>query len=76
MPTMTVIILICLALLLPWTIYQLLKDFMRKWTKRTDIRGRTDEIRDSIEAERQQDRARMGSLLSAEWFGTRKKDGD
>ena len=77
MPTTTIIILAVMAILLPWTIYHLLKDFIRKIGKKSDIRGRDEVIRDSIETERQKDRERMGSLLSAEWvIGRNRKDGD
>lgn len=74
MPTSTIIILAVLAVLLPWTIYHLLRDAIRKLGKRTDIRGRDDEIRASIEAEREADRRRMGSMLASSILRGRRSD--
>ena len=74
MPTSTIIILAILAVLLPWTIYHLVRDVIRKLGKGTDIRGRDHEIRMSIEAEREADRQRMGSMFSASIMRGRKSD--
>ena len=74
MPTSTIIILAVLAVLLPWTLYHLLRDAVSKLSKGADIRGRDDEIRDAIEVERERDRQRMGSMLSSLPLGSRRSD--
>lgn len=65
MPTMTIIIIAILAPLLLWTIYILMRDITRKLGKEPGIRGRSDEIRDTIEVAREKDRQRMGSMFAS-----------
>lgn len=76
MPTMTIIIIAVLAPLLLWTIYSLTADLVRKLRKGSDIRGRRDEIRDTIEVEREKDRQRMGSMFASSIMRGRKSGGD
>lgn len=76
MPTMTIIIIAVLAPLLLWTVYSLAADLVRKLRKGHDIRGRSDEIRDTIEVEREKDRQRMGSMFAASIMRGRKSGGD
>ena len=65
MPTTTIIILAIMAVLLPWTAYQLLKDVVRKLGARSAVRSKSDELRDNIEAEREKDRVKMGSMFAS-----------
>lgn len=74
MPTSTIIILAFLAVLLPWTLYHLVRDLIRKLGKGSDIRGRDDEIRDAIEVEREHDRQRMGSMFASSLLKGRDSD--
>ena len=77
MPTMTIIIIAVLAPLLIWTLYSQIRDLVRKLSKGADIRGRDEEIRTSIEAERELDRQRMGSMFGASLLrGRGSNDGD
>lgn len=75
MPTSTIIIVAALATLILWTAYHLLKDLIRKLSKRSDICGRSDEIRDTIEVEREKDRQRMGSMFATSSPPRPKSDG-
>ena len=74
MPTSTILILAVLAVLLPWTLYHLARDLIRKLSKKSDIRGRDDEIRDSIEVAREKDRQRMGSMFASSLLRGGKSD--
>lgn len=74
MPTSTIIILAILAVLLPWTVYRLLRDLVRKLGIGADGRRRDDEIGAAIEAEREADRRRMGSMFASSPFGGRRPD--
>ena len=74
MPTMTIIIIAFVAPLLLWTIYALLKDVVRKLSKGSDIRGRHDEIRETIDVEREKDRQRMGSMFASSILQGRRSD--
>ena len=65
MPTTTIIILAVMAVLLPWTVYQLLKDVVRNLGARSAIRSKSDQLRDNIEAEREKDRVKMGSMFAS-----------
>lgn len=76
MPTMTIIIIAVLAPLLLWTIYTLIKDLVRKLHKGSAIRGRDDDIRGTIEVEREKDRQRMGSMFASSIFRGRKSGSD
>lgn len=76
MPTMTIVIIAILTPLLLWTIYSLAADLARKLRKGNDIRGRSDEIRDTIEVEREKDRQRMGSMFASSIMRGRNSGGD
>ncbi len=73
---MTIIIIAFLAPLLLWTIYSLTADLVRKLRKGDDVRGSSDEIRDSIEVEREKDRQRMGSMFASSIMRGRNSGGD